>query len=285
MEGQAGHGHSLLTLADGTPLVWAGGIGGGSAREGEGGAAGAEPKGAPGAGPGGETRGLLLYLSTALDLSWSDLPARPLMVPLLHELIRQGIGRAHGSWATIAGSRPGAPARTVELRALPDPGAPARAPGADASEPDADALVQIDDTGATVRPLRRAGVWEAIDERGASRGIVAVNPDPRAGLASGQEPDLIRQWLGAAVAGAGARIGWLTEGPVAAAGEARGLVQTVRELLAINTDQSPVSMPMLLGALALALVEVMLARWASHAEIRPRRTAGAILTPRAEAAA
>jgi hypothetical protein len=49
--------------------------------------------------PGG---GSLVLLGIALDLDWSDLPVRPLMVPLVQELLREGLvrGRA-GTVATV----------------------------------------------------------------------------------------------------------------------------------------------------------------------------------------
>ena len=48
-------------------------------------------------------RGLVVYLASAPMLSWTDLAAKPLIVPLLQEVMVQGVGRAGGSSSTSAG--------------------------------------------------------------------------------------------------------------------------------------------------------------------------------------
>lgn len=252
-------GRILLQLEDGAGVLWAGRPGVGSA----------ERRGEP---------GLLIYLGTALSLEWSDLPAKPLMVPLMQESVRQGVGQARGSWWSVAGGRPVVPGRTVELRSIADA----------ADDDDADsraeiARVPIDETGAAVQPLRTAGAFAAIDERGAMRGLVAVNPDIRASRIAPQPEAAVGARL-LPVIGRGEEQGTGTSGeivwlpaesepdvPAGMTGDAAAAVQqTVASLFGAGERSSPIDLPLLIAALALAIVEVGLARWASHAEISGR---------------
>jgi hypothetical protein len=59
--------------------------------------------------------GLVALLTVAPDLTWTDLPAKPLMVPLVQELVRQGIGRSMASRITAAGQAPLLPPGTRDL--------------------------------------------------------------------------------------------------------------------------------------------------------------------------
>ncbi|MGH7133381.1 MAG: BatA domain-containing protein, partial [Phycisphaerales bacterium] len=95
----------LLSAADGTALVWA-------ARPGDADTASA-------------SRGQIIVVTSALDLKWTDLPAKPLMVPLMQELLRQGVGRARPALWTIAGNTVRVPAQSVELKRV---GAPSTEP-------------------------------------------------------------------------------------------------------------------------------------------------------------
>src|SRR5690606_8636345 len=106
-----------------------------------------------------ESRGLIVYFTSAPALSWTDLPAKPLMLPLMQELVRQGVGRAHGAWTALAGAPVAAPGRVVELRPV----------GAEAGAPSA----IVDETGRTSAPVRHAGLFRALDVRGVGRGLVA----------------------------------------------------------------------------------------------------------------
>src|ERR1043165_6025545 len=69
--------------------------------------------GSPGAKNEGVSRGLVAMMTVAMNFEWTDLQAKPLMVPLMWELVKQGVGSAHGSWSALAGSVPRVPARTV----------------------------------------------------------------------------------------------------------------------------------------------------------------------------
>jgi len=188
--------------------------------------------------PGDVGRGLIVVFASAFDLGWTDLPAKPLMVPLLQEIIRQGIGRARGSWSSIAGASPATPPQAAVLSPLTTDGTP-------------DHRVE---SGQTTDPLRRSGVWRAVDDRGATRGIVVVNADNSAGATDTQPESNVADWLG--VVGGHAPV-WL-DNQIPRHGLESGET-------GIDDANSSLSLILLLAAAALALLEVALARWTSHA--------------------
>lgn len=241
-------------------------------------ASGAAPTGTPTEPVGGRRggRGLVVVAGVALDLEWSDLPAKPLMVPLMQELVRQGVGRARGTYLAIAGDAPPAPARTVELRAR----------GNDA--PDASNDANADGTPAAIGrggPIRRAGLLSAVDETGVERALVAVNPDPRASDVGVEEPRAIAAWLtgadnAAAQGGAGATVVWLTDANPEPSDGPTGIGETVAAAAAFGAQAqsgptTPIWTILLAVALAMGVIEMLLARAASHASVK---TSGGGLT-------
>lgn len=189
--------------------------------------------------------GAIIYLASALDLEWTDLPARPLMVPLAQELVRQGVGEAGANLTAVAGASLPAPARAVELRPL----------SGDASSAQSVALAANQPTVA-----RDARLFQAIDASGAERALVAVNPDPRAGRSDANDPDAVRERL-ASLSHADSPDVVFLDPPTMAATLARA------------EEGSPLSLPLLIAALALAALETVLARLFSHAQ-RDRADAG-----------
>jgi len=115
--------------------------------------------------------GLIVYLGVAPDLSWSDLPAKPLFVAMLQEIVRQGVGSARPSLSVVAGHRAGMPG-VDQLRASSGGG-----------------LLQVSVKGGSAAGAgasavdwpRTAGVYEGLEASGASRGDVVVNADSAAG--------------------------------------------------------------------------------------------------------
>jgi len=198
----------------------------------------------------GAVSGAVIYVSSAFDLRWTDLPAKPLMVPLLQELIRQGIGRARPVHVSVAGSKAAAPAGATTLRS-----AAAGAPTA---------TLSVDTTGRTTEPVRLAGAWQAVDGQGGTLGVVAVNP-PTDADTTPLSRERLASWLTPALPEKGAserapEIEW--------AGSdigARGLSAVVQ----IGAENRVGSGSLLLIAvLALALCEVVLARAASASSVR-----------------
>lgn len=193
--------------------------------------------GTPAGGPRPTTadRGLVILMTTALDFAWTDLPAKPLLVPLVQEIVRQGAGAAAGDRTIVAGNVPGLPPRAAEL--VSDSGA--RLAIADGRTPD---------------PIRRAGLWRIIDDRGGSARALGVNADPDAGRGEPMHPDEVRAWLASMGTNGGAPPEWLGEG---------GSTSPRSAAIAAATDR--IALPLLLAALALAIAEVFFARWFSHA--------------------
>lgn len=271
----AENGRTLLKLDSGQTVLWSG---------------------RPGTGAGGSTgRGLMVYLSVALSLDWSDLPAKPLMVPLMQEIVRQGVGQARGSTWIAAGSRAVAPVGSVELRPVLTATTAASRGSGQGDDAEIGSLSLMGPGGEGAAPaLRRAALFAAIDDRGATRALLAVNPDPRAGRVSAQSTESVQAVLSASVRTSGearpeAALVWLPSGAAAAPGstgtpvspisEPRSIDQVMASLLGSSERGSPIDLPLLIAALVLAILEIALGRMASHAEVLPaavRQAAGAV---------
>lgn len=246
--------------------------------------------------PSATGRGLIVYLGVALSLDWSDLPAKPLMVPLMQEIVRQGVGQARGSTWLSAGSRAVAPAGTVELRPIATRSGNGSFGGSrgreDADEADGGSLSLLGPGGETAAvPLRHAALFGAIDDRGATRALLAVNPDVRAGRVLPQPSEGLSTVLGGIVRTAtqtrpDASLVWLpmdaaTSTPAAGgAGDNRSLDRVMASLLGSSERGSPIDLPLLIAALVFAVIEIALGRVASHAEVLParvRQVAGGVM--------
>ncbi|MCB9838531.1 MAG: BatA domain-containing protein [Phycisphaeraceae bacterium] len=228
-------GAAVLRFQDGAPFIVADRPG-----------SAAESAAAPG-------RGLVVCFTSAPMLAWTDLPAKPLMVPLINEIIREGVAQARGDRSAIAGASPEAPPRTTELT--------------DADEADAQPIT-ITPGGRTAAPIRRAGLFQAIDDRGAPRGLVAVNADPDAGRTNTNNPAAIETWF----TDAGFAPGSISMIDPDSAGGA------FAQALADDDASAASSLPYLIAALIFAVLETMLARWFSHASIESRATAAPALS-------
>ena len=113
---------------------------------------------------GADGEGMLVVLAVAFDLGWSNLPARPLFVAMVQELVRQGVGLSELFPPVIAGDPLPRPSwvesvRAIELhteRPVSDPG-----PGLNAS----------------------AGVLALRDAQGLTRAAQVVRADAEAAVA------------------------------------------------------------------------------------------------------
>lgn len=226
----------LLTLEDGRPIAVAAAPG----------SRGVDSSGA-------ESRGLVVYVGLAMDLAWSDLPTKPLLLPLVQEVVRQGASAARGGWVVEAGEAPIAGAGAVELAWDGPGGVPAGAM----------ATVPLQPSGLARQAIRHAGVYRGIDGSGASRGLVIVNPAASASDTETRSERDVGVWL--ETAGAGRPL-WLDGGvvsPELAGGEVAGVA---------DTHQDWSWLPVLFGlALALAVVEAIAARAFSHAPAQPAK--------------
>lgn len=235
----AGAGSTVLRFADGSPFIVAD-------------RPGAEFD--PGAGRDhdprteavrAQSRGLVVCFASAPMLAWTDLPAKPLMVPLINEVIREGVSEARGSWSATAGHSPDTPARTVELT--------------DASSADA-APMPLNDAGNAEQPMRNAGLFRATDDRGAVRGLVAINADTDAGRTNTLAPSALESWF--TDAGFAASDISLIDPDRTAGAFAQALTD--------DDASAASSLPYLIAALLFAVLETMLARWFSHAQVESR---------------
>ncbi len=214
-----GAGQAVLKTVDETPLLVVGVPGAVGGKEGE------------------QARGMVTMVTVAFGFEWTDLQAKPLMVPLMWELVKQGVGAARGSWSALAGEVVRVPGRSAELRGE---GGGTMKVAADVSQ----------------QPIRNAGVWRAVDDVGALRGLVAVNADPAGGRTDAQPSAAVGTWLG--VVSGGEAVKWI-DGKEGLGGGGVGAA------LARTSDSTRFVLPLILGAIGLALLELMMARWFSHA--------------------
>ncbi|MCC5823830.1 MAG: BatA domain-containing protein [Phycisphaerales bacterium] len=185
--------------------------------------------GAPG--PGG--RGVVAVFASAIELSWTDLPARPAFVPVMQELVRRGAG--------LGIDTPSVAGRT-----------PSEDPAVDRWERDAELSGSAAMPG---EPGTRAGVLLGIGRDGAVTRSLAINPDAEAARTEPAPDESLRTAITGMAPGASVVMG---EGPDAR-GPERGPVQAT-----VSGDR----LALLLLALAalLATIEPLLARAASHPE-------------------
>lgn len=221
----------LLGLADGTPLVVA-----------------AVPQFAS-TSPNG--RGLVVMFATSLDLAWTDLPAKPLVVPLMQEIVRQGVGAARGAWHSLAGSSPAIPVGTTELRS-----SGVSFEGDGRVSPDTAVSIAIEAGSSSAPAIRRAGIYRAMDAQGSTRAWLSIAPDARASDTNPSTPEVVRAWI-ASVA-PNATISELGSEPSATSG-------SLTSALIASRSTPDRSLAFLIAALALLLIELFLARWSSHA--------------------
>jgi len=215
----------LLTLEDGRPWVFAS----------EPGASNDQDESAP---PGA---GLVVYFASAPTLSWTDLPAKPLMVPLVQEIVRQGAARASERAVAQTGARIVAPRGSARL--TPVAGSIERG-------------FELDASGKTTEPVRFTAVLAAVDEAGGSRGLVGVNADAEAGRTDVQPASGVERWLG----GLG-----LEDERIALLSADEGGDGAAAALARRSEGGSPISLPLLIAALVLAAAEAVMARFFSHA--------------------
>ncbi|MEZ6318656.1 MAG: BatA domain-containing protein [Phycisphaerales bacterium] len=192
-------------------------------------------------------RAPVTLIATAIDLSWTDLPAKPLLVPMMQELVRRAVGRSRAALEHDAGDRVLAPARTTELVPIADQ--------------DRAGAIPVDNAGRTASPVRTAGVYRAIDDSGSARGLVVVNPDAGASDTNARTRAELEPWL--ATLAPGGSVEWIERAPGAADQDDAAAVAAA---IGSRDDRRPIAPWVLAAACAVALVELGLARTGSHAE-------------------
>ena len=182
--------------------------------------------------PSGNHRGTLALLTIAPHLSWSSLPVKPLMVPLMQELIREGTSAGQNATAVTAGEYANVPISGT--REITGPGG---------------VSVPVERSGASTSPLRRTGHWIARDTTGAPLSTIVVNADIEAADPTLVSNDALEDWLGA-------KSGWEIL-------ENDALVSRFAE-----TQANPIfSLILLMIALLLLVLETALNRWFARARV------------------
>lgn len=209
-------------------------------------------------------RGWLLISALPMDLSATNLPVKPLVVPLLQDAMRSLQGR--GATATVArvGQRPalgGVWTGAGELRGLLTPEGWSGADSTNANQANAAAgdassattsgwLPMVQQTGETAvstgEPLRLPGVFVA-DRDG--RLALAVNPPPGAGDTDAPRDEQLTRWLDVV-------------------GPWEALDSAAPGALWAEAPQRSIGWALLWVAAALVLLETWLARRMSHASTR-----------------
>jgi hypothetical protein len=174
-------------------------------------------------------RGLVLLFASSPELSWTNLPVKPLMVPLFQEAVRMGLELSRGSDRTLVGEPLRAPPGMFRLT------------GVDR----ASSSIETGPSGVSREPVTAAGVWSS--DEGA---IVAANV---AEESIGTAPNALEAVRAAFASFGGVR--------VAREGAERSAAR------AVATRSSVLSFALLVAALVALLIEGVLSRIFSHASM------------------
>ena len=221
--------------------------------------------------------GLVALLTVAPDLTWTDLPAKPLMVPLVQELVRQGIGRSMASRITAAGQAPLLPPGTRDLApvriALLDEAnergnTSSNTSNDSANDAGSDSAASLAvAAGVLDQPIRRAGLFLARDTSGATLAPISFVADSEASNTAAMPKQDAERWLGST----GLEPRWLdddtndtTAESIAAAAVAASADSSG------SSGSSPMSTFLLMLAGLIAIAELGMARYFSHAQREDR---------------
>ncbi len=177
------------------------------------------------------SHGLVVYIAVAPQLNWTSLPAKPLMLPLFQEIVRQGLSLTRARHRLQVGERPALALGPV-VRDLEDPEGE---------------LYPLDAMSRPLSPLARAGLYTLRDQASQEVGLLSVNVDPAAGRTETQSALVVSDWLNTSGK-------WELFEP-----------DDVNAALKATKAGSSLSGILLWILLALVLIEAMLARWFSHA--------------------
>ena len=208
-------------------------------------------------------RGVLVLVAVAPEVSWSSMPVKPIMVPFMQEVIRQGAAMASA----------GRSVRTGALRIDPPS---ATFGGGQLRIGDAPPL-SVSPDGTLSEPLMRPGCAEITDSSGRRVSLCAVDIVPEWAACAPTDATTLEQRIAAAVPAQ------VTVGPVAAlraaiaqwrggeAGSVSRADDTAAEVRGLSLAWIAFAV-----AVALALAEMAMGRAASHvgsAAAAPRRVA------------
>ncbi len=190
--------------------------------------------------------GTIVLLALPMDLNWSNLPARPLFVAMMQELVRQGVGLGATAQPIIAGSPLPQPLWVQSTRRIP-------MPGDTLGEDQSHDLNQI------------TGVLAQRDAQGSVRSLLVIQPDSAAGVADSTDQQTLLAQLDRLV-DAGQTV-WVGEGATESA-------DTVSTMVS-STDARSLALWMLWAAAGIAALEFILARLFTSRLIASERAMGA----------
>lgn len=131
---------------------------------------------------GGEgKRGEMLLLSFPPAPTWTDLPTRPLMVPLFQELVQGGLSLVRGDDDYIVGEK-------VDMGHIEH--------ATHITRDEATRIPVIESTGLSSTGVPNQGFWSILDNRGMILGSMAMNIQPGSTDTTPADPETIARWLG-----------------------------------------------------------------------------------------
>ena len=194
-------------------------------------------------------RGTVVLFTSAIDLAWTTLPLKPLMVPLWQEMVAEGRRRASTAQVASVGSQPEIDrSGVVELRPVSPDGA--SMPGA--------RTVPVGAGGRTSMPLERGGLLEMLDSGGRPQGMLAAVIDGSVTSVAPTDKERVRGWLASA-----GTFSWVGDaGTAGGSGDSTATAPSARS----NGSLAPI---LFAAALFLAVIEAFVARRFSHAVRAP----------------
>ncbi len=218
--------------------------------------------------PGVASAGWVVLWLAAPSLAWTDLPAKPLMVPLSQELVRQAVGRSARrrdvfAGAIAAGGGQGGSAQVVDY-----------SPAVVWQERQNSAqLIPVARLGAgadKVTAIRNAGVYLARNDQGVVLHPLSVNAPGAAGAGNTTpvSQEQVASWL-AGIGGTG-KVEFLTDASAdgSTAGASGSEASTPKTLADSQSSGWKWSFWLLVAAGVIAAIEAVLARVFSHATVR-----------------
>ncbi|MDH3582782.1 MAG: hypothetical protein OER86_01050, partial [Phycisphaerae bacterium] len=196
------------------------------------------------------SHGRVLLLATAIDPQWTNLPTKPLFVPLLHEVMRAAIDQMQPPRDYEVGDRPHLGETWSNTARLLDPSGKdlllVQDRKSEGTDPGGE---QPGPTSLSVRPIRPFG------EPGVYRSetnALTVNVRADAANTAASDPKYLKSWLGAV-------------------GEWRQVdAENPATAMLEQQQMADLGWPLLWAVLGLALVETFLARSVSHADVSGR---------------
>ena len=197
-----------------------------------------------------------MFLATAVDTRWTNLPTKPLFVPLIHETLHGVLGLLDrpGIVQAVAGDTPVLGASWVGVTRLErlQTSGDLITSGAEEADEDFSALQSTETGPVLVGSVKLPGVYQTLTDAGPRRLI--VDADPTAGDTRQIDEEALSHWLD----GLG-EWRWLDEDDPGAA-------------LRRSGELADIGWALLWVLLALVLVETFVARLFSHANAGPGRS-------------